>query len=168
MPRSREGISATYIGHEANLRGSRCAVLSDEGRYCHVRWISGERVGRVEPLVTNLLAFDRPTTAPSAFNDDEFGFEESPRRVAVACRAVHESGGISALARSLEDAGYLGEMRMMVHEAIGDLRAHISRSATWSEVASDLGEDGGRVLGQLITEMVREALMQGELDVDAA
>jgi hypothetical protein len=160
VPRLREGLGATYVGHEASLTGHRVHVLQDEGSYAHVRWLSGERIGGIELVATAKLAFDRYTSAPSPFDveDDEFGFEEPIVHVGVDCRSVYDRGGIQALARSLDEGSYLANLRTAVRAGLTELKGSLSSSATLVEVASDLGDEGVAVVGALVNQLILEAI----------
>lgn len=157
MSRTRDGVTATYIGSQYEA-GTRCLVLSDEGAYSHVKFITGSLAGVIEPISNTALAFDSPTRPPSVFSDDEFGFEYTPRLVSIACREVYEGGGLRALTASLEHSAYIDGLRITVVEAIETLRNVVASNPMWSEVASDIGPEGQTVVAELVNAVVREVI----------
>lgn len=157
----REGSCATYIGmaHTDAEVGDRCMVLSDEGRYANVRWVSGSKVGQYEVVGVHNLVSDRRTKI-SAFDDsEEFGFEpEAPKAVRVATAMVHASGGDDALMRALDHDGVLAAARRLSRQAIIELRESLLGDRAWREVVSELGTDGDSFLKHALAELITAAL----------
>lgn len=157
----REGSGATYIGVAGIADvGDRCVVLSDEGRYANVRWVSGAKVGSYEPVPVHDLVGDRRTRY-SAFEGDEFGFEpEPPKAVRVATAMVYANGGDEALLRALDHDQMLGNTRRLVRQALSELHEALRGDNAWREVVSELGSDGEAFMRYAVAELFTAALKE--------
>jgi hypothetical protein len=166
----REGSCATYIGGNTKVVvGDRCLVLSDEGKYANVRWLTGEKIGDYELVTCADLVPDRKTKV-SFFDDDgdEFGFEvEPPKAVRVATRVVHDSGGNAGLLRALEHDGVLEFPRHLAHQAVREFRQSILGDRAWREILSELGSEADGFLRSALSEIMMTALNEGG-DSDAS
>ena len=158
----REGSCATFIGtlHRDAQSGDRCIVLSDEGRYANVRWVSGSMLGLYDTVSAADLVSDRRTKV-SAFEEDEFGFEpEAPKAVRVATGLVYTNGGDAALMRALDHDGQLEAPRRLARQAIAELRTSLQGDRSWREVLSELGSDGEWFLRHALYELFTVALKE--------
>lgn len=158
----REGSCATFIGsmHRDAQVGDRCIVLTDEGRYANVRWVSGQMLGRYDQISTTDLVGDRRTKI-SAFEEDEFGFEpDVPKAVRVATALVYDNGGNPALMRALDHDGQLDVPRRLVRQAIAELRESLHGDRSWREVLSELGDEGEGFLRHAMSELFTAALKE--------
>ena len=165
----REGALASYIGPLAGglVAGERCMVLSDEGVFSNVRWVTGALDGQYTRVRNNWLVSDRKTKY-SAFDDDEFGFEaEAPRAVRVACASVHAVSGNIGLMRALDYDGVLEGARILARRAVASVHEALSADPSWREVVSELGESGEHFLTAVMNDAFSGA-MNGDRDVDVA
>lgn len=163
-----EGALATFVGFSPRTPvGERCKILSDEGEYCNVRWITGSRRGRIDMVVTGLLAFDRSTKV-SVFDvsDDEFGFEpQAPAPTRVACASVYASGGNEGLLRALDNDGEIDTIRSLARQAVAQLRERVAEDGTWQAVSSELGDQGRLFIDAAVREAVMSVLTERGDDV---
>lgn len=159
----REGAHASYVGYEGDGRsiGDRCLVLSLERKLCHVRWVTGGKVGAYECLPNDDLVADR---MPARFAD-EFTFDTfSGRIVNVACRDVRNAKGDKALLRAIDQEGHLSDLRMFASRVVGELHHAMHNDPSWLEIEADLGDDALAFQSYILRELIAEAMREAEND----
>ena len=157
----REGSCATFVGVASPIAevGDRCLVLSYEGTFSNVRWVTGSKETSYDMVPNADLVPDQRVKVSAFDDDDQFGFEApAPKAVRVATAAVHTSGGNAALMHALRHEGLVTKAVDAALQAVSAMRASLMSDRGWREVVSDLGDDGPDFLRYAMSELVTKAL----------
>lgn len=127
-----EGGKVSYVGDgEYGLQiGDRGKVLVDDGRACHVHWLTGAAAG-------NTLFMDHFDLVADLQDDGD----ESESLVHVAVKDVYDRKGNPGLLRALEEDGALAVFEAIASEAIELVGQRIRTDLAFGEVLARLGYD---------------------------
>jgi len=154
-----EGVHASYIGRRFGV-GDRCLVLSDEGEFSHVRWVTGSVSGDYNAVPNRDLALDTDL-------EDSFGFEvAAPRRVVVSCREVLDGAGVGGLINALNQNGYMAMTTSRAEGMVASLRQAINNDPLWQEVFSSVGDDHPDVLAAVLSSAFTSAITRSATELE--
>lgn len=149
-----EGGRVSYVGEgEFGLQvGDQGKVLVDDGRACHVLWLTGSCAGKT--LFHDYLDLVGEATTEASYGEPV---------VRVAVRDIYDRKGHAGLLAALSEEGVLDVFDSIAAEAIEMVAQRIRGDLAFSEVVAQLGYDDGEEFVDYASRiLLSEAFGRGE------